>query len=194
MYSSAKQVLLLAALLMGMLLFGACENDLKKIKEISAKQSTSEVDSTTDVDVIYSDSAKVKLHMIAPLLLEHKDDKHTEKAYEEMPRGVRIVFYDTTRKESGNIVADSAIRHTLAGIIEFHKNVVATNAQGDTYRSEELIWDTNKKIIYSNKPVQLNKVTGDVLNGVSFTSDDKLTQPQFGHGNGLIHVSDMPGN
>src|SRR5476651_1899440 len=129
MNGSAKHGLLLAALLVGMLLLNACENDLNKIKEISAKQSTSAIDSTTNVDVIYSDSARVKLHMTAPLLLQHSDVKNPEKTYDEMPRGVKIVFYDTTRKVSGTIVADSAIQHTKAKIIEFHKNVVATNAQ-----------------------------------------------------------------
>src|SRR5471030_887124 len=84
MYSGAKHGLLLAALLVSVLLLNSCENDLAKIKEISAQQSTSTVDSTTNVDVIYSDSAKVKLHMTAPLLLQHADEKNKEKSYDEM--------------------------------------------------------------------------------------------------------------
>jgi LPS export ABC transporter protein LptC len=194
MYSSAKQRLLLAALLMSTLLINACENDLNKIKEISKKQSTSAVDSTTNVDVIYSDSARVKLHMTAPLLLQHQDVKHPEKTYDEMPHGVKIIFYDTTRQESGSIIADSAIQHTLAKIIEFHRNVIATNAQGETYKSEELIWDQVKKVIYSNKMVQLTGKGGDVMNGVPFTSDEKLNHPVFGPSTATFHVSDMPGN
>lgn len=192
MYSGAKQGLLLPALLTGMLLMGACENDLNKIKEISAKQSTSAIDSTIQVDVIYSDSAKVKLHLTAPLLLQHQDIKHPEKAYDEMPRGIKVVFFDTTRKESGNIIADFAIQHTQAKIIEFHKNVVATNAQGETFKSDELIWDQGKKIMYSNKPVQITMNGGNVLNGVNFKSDEKLTHPVFGQSTGLFNVSETP--
>jgi LPS export ABC transporter protein LptC len=190
MLNSAKQATWLSALFVAMLFFAACENDINKINAISNNQSIRAVDSTTDVDVVYSDSARVKLHMTSPLLLHHDDLKHPEKAYEEMPHGVRIVFYDTTRKESGTIVADSAIQHTKAQIIEFHKNVVATNPAGDTYRSDELIWDQAKKIIYSNKPVQLTTHQGNVMNGMPFTSDEKLTQPKFGHATGLIHVTE----
>src|ERR1700761_995187 len=153
MHLSARHLLLLTALLTGTLLFASCENDLNKIKQLSARQTTIAVDSTTNVDVIYSDSAKVKLHMISPLLLQHADDKHPEKAFEEMPHGVKIIFYDSLRRETGNIVADSAIQHTASKIIEFHKNVVAKNAQGDTYKSDELIWDQNNRKIYSNKMV-----------------------------------------
>jgi LPS export ABC transporter protein LptC len=194
MYSSAKQGLLLAALLMGVLLMNACENDLNKIKAISAKESTSDIDSTTNVDVIYSDSAKVKLHMTAPLLLQHGDVKHPEKGYDVMPHGVRIVFYDSTHKESGTIVADSAINHTTAKIIEFHRNVVATNAQGATYRSEELIWDQVKKTIYSNKMVHITGKDGNIMSGIPFTDTEKLDHAVFGSSTGSFNVSDMPGN
>jgi len=198
MYSSAKQGLLLIALLTGMLLNSACENDLNKIKEISAQQLTSAIDSTTNIDIIYSDSARVKLHMTAPLLLQHEDIKHPENAYEEMPHGVRIVFYDTTRKESGTIVADSAISHTVihtvSKIIEFHKNVVATNPAGDTYKSDELIWDQVKKTIYSNKWVQITRKAGDTFGGIPFTDNEKLDHPVFGSSNGLFHVADTTMN
>ena len=80
MHSSAKQGFLLQALLIliSVLLLNACDSDLQKIKEISAKQFTSAIDSTTNVDVIYSDSAKVKLEMTAPLLLQHKKNTRSQ--------------------------------------------------------------------------------------------------------------------
>jgi hypothetical protein len=62
MHSRAKQVtsLFLPALLFGMLLLGACENDLNKIKAVSAKQVSQPIDTTRGVEVIYSDSAILK--------------------------------------------------------------------------------------------------------------------------------------
>ncbi|HEY0244430.1 MAG TPA: LPS export ABC transporter periplasmic protein LptC [Mucilaginibacter sp.] len=195
MRSSAKQILLLPALLVGvLLLISACENDINKIKEISAKQSTNPIDSTTGVDVIYSDSAKVKLRLTAPLMLHYQNDREQEKSYEKMPKGVKIVFFDTTRNESGNIVADSAIQYSSQKIIEFHKNVVATNAKGETFKSDELIWDQVKKIMYSNKPVQVVMSGGNIVNGVNFKSDEKLNHPIFGQSTGTFNVTDVPGN
>ena len=194
MFSGAKQNVLLAALLLGMALLSACENDLNKIKEISAKQSTNPIQRTTGVDVIYSDSAKVKLRMLAPLLLQLDDPKKSENEYDEMPKGVKIIFYDTARRESGSIVADSAIQHRKAKIIEVHHNVVATNQAGDTFRSDELIWDQVKKIMYSNKPVTVNMAAGDVMHGVNFTSDEKLNHPIFGQSTGTMYVTDSPAN
>jgi LPS export ABC transporter protein LptC len=191
---SARHQLLLTALVTGTLLLAACENDINKIKLLSTQQTTVAVDSTTNVDVMYSDSAHVKLHMTAPLLLEHKDDKHPDKEFRVMPRGIHVIFYDSLRRETGNIVADSAIQHIKSNIIEFHKNVVARNAQGDTYKSDELIWDQNDRKIYSNKVVTITSLNGNVTNGTPFTSDEKLQKPVLGHASGLYHVTDMPEN
>ena len=58
---------------------------------------------------------------------------------------------------------------------EFYKNVVATNAKGETFKSDELIWDQDKKTLYSDKLVHIIMSNGDITDGVNFTSDDKLT-------------------
>ena len=194
MYNGAKYRLWLPVMFTGILLISACDDDLTKIQAISAKLSSSPIEKTTGVDIIYSDSAKVKLRLIAPLLLQHHDPQNLAKEYDLMPKGVRVIFYDTTRHESGGIVADTGINHSNTKIIEFHKNVVATNAQGETFKSDELIWDQNKKVMYSNKPVQITMNGGNVMNGINFTSDEKLTHPIFGKSTGVFHVSDMPGN
>ena len=197
MFSGAKQMLMLPALLLSVLCISSCENDLNKINEISAKQSSNPVQETTGVDVIYSDSAKVKLRMLAPLLLQLADPKKPEKDYDLMPKGIKIIFYDgVTLKETGSIMADTGINHSKTKIIEFHKNVIAKNAQGDTFRSDELYWDQNKKIMYSNKPVVVNTAAGDIVTGKTFTSDDKLTNPKFinSNGNSVFYSTDVPQN
>lgn len=197
MFSGAKQMLLLPALLLSVLSLSSCENDLNKINEISAKQSSNPVQQTTGVDVIYSDSARVKLRMLAPLLLQLQDPKKPEKDYDLMPKGIKIIFYDAvTLKETGSIVADTGVNHSKTKIIEFHKNVIAKNAQGDTFRSDELYWDQNKKIMYSNKPVVVNTAAGDIVTGKTFTSDDKLTNPKFTNSNGssVFYSTDVPQN
>jgi LPS export ABC transporter protein LptC len=197
MFSGAKQMLLLPALLISLLSISSCENDLNKINEISAKQSSNPVQQTTGVDVIYSDSARVKLRMLAPLLLQLDDPKKPERDYDLMPKGIKIIFYDgITLKETGSIMADTGINHSKAKIIEFHKNVIAKNAQGDTFRSDELYWDQNKKIMYSNKPVVVNTAAGDIVTGKTFTSDDKLTNPKFTNSNGssVFYTTDVPQN
>jgi len=188
MHSRANQVsaLFLPALLSGMLLLGACENDLNKIKEISAKLVSLPIDTTRGVEMMYSDSAIVKAKVLTPLLIRYL----VAKPYYTMPNGVKAFFYDKTLKEIGSIVSDSGVYRPKENITEFYKNVVATNAQGDIFKSDELIFDQDKKKIYSNKPGQITTLGGDVFNGINFTSDDKLLHWTMKQMTGVFNVTD----
>jgi LPS export ABC transporter protein LptC len=165
-------------------LMGACENDLNKVKEVAAADATTPVDRTEGVDVIFSDSAKVKLKLTSPLLLDYKG----KNSYQLMPKGVKVVFYNDKLQIAGTIIADTGIRRDT--LIEFHHNVVATNPEGSVLKSEELIWNQYKKQVYSNKKVVMTKVGGDVLTGTSVISDDKLLHPVFQNSTAIIHVNE----
>ncbi|WP_184549986.1 LPS export ABC transporter periplasmic protein LptC [Mucilaginibacter sp. FT3.2] len=165
----------------------SCENDLNKVKEISSTETGVIVEPTTGVDLIMSDSARVKLHLLAPLMLQYQ----TKKPYKIMPKGVKVILYDKeTQKESGNIVADTGIFYDEQKLIEFHKNVVATNAKGETYKSDELYWDQATKKVYSHKPVEITMSGGNIMNGVSFESDDAFLHPTLKSSNGIFHVDE----
>lgn len=169
-----------------MLGLAACENDLENIKKIANMTSGLPVDTTRGVDVIYSDSALVKGRMQTPLLIKYTSDK----PYDVMPDGIKVILFDQYGKENGTIVADSAVQLENESITKFYKNVVATNADGSTFKSEELIWDQPKKIIYSSKPVEMRTAKGDITNGADFTSDDKLEHPRWTSGTADIEVSE----
>jgi LPS export ABC transporter protein LptC len=173
MESQAKKLLTLClpALLIGMLSLSACENSLNDIKKISSEEENKPISRSTDVDVIYSDSAKVKARMFAPLMIELDDQK---APYQEMPKGVKIVFYDEKLGVKGIITSNYAIRLGKENTITFRKNVVATNAQGERFKSEELVYDQTSKKLYSTKPVQITMTSGNVINGTGFNSNESL--------------------
>jgi len=167
------------AILIAMLLT-ACENDLKKVQQISAKELNTHVDSSIGVDVIYSDSAVVKARLTTPLLLDYK----IAKPYREMPKGIKIIFFDKNLQPQSTVVSDYAITSDGDKTITLKRHVVVNNTSGDNIKSEELVWDQVKKIIYSNQPVVLSKADGTVLNYTNFTSNENFTDynGQGGHG------------
>lgn len=183
----AKQVskLFLPVIIMGMALVTGCENDLKDIQKISAAEVDKPIERYTDVDVIYSDSAKVKAHMTSPLMIQYK----TDKPYTEMPKGVKVIFYDNDLKPSSTITADYAIQREKEKTITLRKNVVGTNAQGDTFSSEELIWDEGTKQIHSDKMVHVKMADGSITNGSSFISDENFNHWTMNNGTGIFNVT-----
>ena len=153
------------------MLLSSCENSLNDIKKIASEEENKPISTSTDVDVIYSDSAKVKARMFAPVMIE-LDDK--VKPYQEMPKGIKIIFYDEKLQKKGIITSDYAIRLEKENTITFRKNVVATNAQGETFKSDELVYDQTAKTLHSNKPVQITMTNGNVMNGTGFKSNESL--------------------
>ena len=189
MLSGAKKLnnLYLPALLICMLLLNACENSLNDIKKIQSEEENKPISKSTGVDVIYSDSAKVKARMTTPLMIDYDD---VLKPYREMPNGIKVVFYDEFLKQKGVITADYSLQREKENIIEFRKNVVATNANGETFKSEELIYDQNSKKIYSTKPVQINMSGGNVMYGIGFHSNESMYPWTIDKSNGIFHVSE----
>jgi LPS export ABC transporter protein LptC len=177
------------AIVTGIMLFSACENDINKIRELSANQINTDVDTIHNVDIIYSDSAKVRFRVLAPLLLQFQG----KKPYNLMPKTVNIVFLNKDdMTQMGTLTADTAIQSDVDNKFEFHKNVVAKNVKGDTFKSDELIWDKNSKTMYSNKTVQITSANGDVTNGTGFQSDQTLAHWTMEHTTGIFNVTDAP--
>ncbi|WPU93529.1 LPS export ABC transporter periplasmic protein LptC [Mucilaginibacter sabulilitoris] len=169
------------------LFVASCENDLNKVKEISSNEVGIIVSPTTGVDLIMSDSARVQMHLTAPLLLEYQ----TKKPYKIAPKGIKIIHYDKiTQKEDGTIIADTGILHAGDKLYEFRKNVVATNAKGETYKSDELFWNSETKKVYSHKNVEVTMNGGNVMNGDDFESDDKFLHPKLRNSKGVFHVDE----
>ncbi len=189
MHKGLKHITGLRLLLLPILVLfiASCENDLNKVKEIASDEKAIVVDETKGVDLIMSDSAKVELHLTAPLSLDYE----AKPPYTIMPKGVKVVLYDKqTQQEQGTITADTGIRHGDGKIIEFRKNVVGINAKGETFKSDELFWDQGTKKIYSHKPVQVVMSDGSVMNGDSFESDDNFLNKKLQHMTGVFHVDE----
>lgn len=148
----------------------ACENDLKEVERISSQKIEDPVDISYGVTVIFSDSAFVKAKMTSPLL------KHfnTKEPYYEFPEGGLLVLFDKEGKETERVTSEYAIQRENTGITELRKNVVVTRSDGLIIKSEELIWDENKKIFYSNLPVKLIR-QGTEQNGTSFWANEDFS-------------------
>ncbi|PST84043.1 LPS export ABC transporter periplasmic protein LptC [Pedobacter yulinensis] len=137
----------------------ACnDDDLKNVGAISSKQVVLSKDRTLGAELIYSDSARVKAKGYAPVL-----DKVTPKTganYMEMPDGLKIDFFDQKMKIASTVTSEYGIRRENERITILRRNVVVKNAEGNTFTSEELIWDENKRLFYSNQRVKVFKPDG----------------------------------
>jgi LPS export ABC transporter protein LptC len=173
-----------AVLIVGIFLLSACENDLRKVEQISAKKMLVPVDKSTGVEIIYSDSAIVKAKLITPELLNFK----TEKPYIEMNKGVTVIFFDQYQQESSRVIADYAIRRERESIVELKRNVVVTNIKGETFKSDELTWDETKRRFYSTKLVSITSKQS-IAYGTSFWAKEDFSYYEFVQSTGDLRLT-----
>jgi len=170
---------------MSILMFSACnDDDLKKVETVKLQKEAFNANRTFGAEVIYSDSAKVKAKGFAPVL-----DKVTPSSggnFQEMPKGVKIEFFDELQASKGTITSEYAIMKETEQITIFRKNVVVIN-ENLTFNTEELVWNQNTKRFSSPKGI-ITKPDGTVINAINFTAPEDFSTVAFENAYGETYI------
>ncbi len=185
-----RQSIIFSFIVLSMLqmLVSCGEDDLKSATKLTGKINLSS-DTTRDVNIIYSDSAKVKGQFFAPILV--KVVPMSGASYQEMSKGVKINFLDAQAKVKGSVTSDYAIMKDVEKTATFKRNVVVINEKL-TYNTEELVWDQTKKKFFSPKGV-ITKPDGTVLTAVNFSATEDFNTITWDNGTGEVYVPDNYG-
>ena len=171
------------------LFFASCaSDDLKNVNAVSSNKISFSRERTLGAEVIYSDSALVKARGTAPIL--DKITPSTGGAYQEMIKGVKIDFFNPQGKLDGTLTSDYAIKKDAEQITTFKKHVLVKNSKGDTFASEELIWDETKKLFYSNLPVTVKTIDGNSVEGMDFEAPQDFSTYKITRGSGELKLRD----
>ncbi|MDL2251616.1 LPS export ABC transporter periplasmic protein LptC [Odoribacter sp. OttesenSCG-928-J03] len=164
----------------------ACKNDIEKIKELGEKAENLPEMSGENLEMIYSDSARIKYKVITPQY--YKITINDEK-YDEFPKGIHVISYDDEEKIAGSIQADYAQKKETANIWEARHNVIVINSDGTKLETELLFWDVENKRIYSPKYSRLTMSNNIVEGNNGFESDQDLKNPVFNSITGKIEYN-----
>ena len=174
----------IAALLVGVaILFYACENDIEEIKAFSIDENLPILE-VKDFETLRTDSGQIIYTLEAPKFLQFKNEG---KEYIEFPEGMELVKFDSKNNIISSLKADYAKQFVKDNKWEAKNNVIATNAQGDTLKTELLIWEEKAEKIYTNEYVQIFR-PDEVWTGVGFTSDQNLSNWRINKLKGIFYV------
>lgn len=165
-----------------MLFSSGCENDIDKIKLVTSKENLP-VESATNLEIIYSDSAKIKARIVTPELNRYIGNKN----YIELPKGVKLEFFDETRAITSTITADYAIRKEQEMIVEARKNVVVVNEKKEKLNTEQLVWNERTKKIYSEAFVKIT-TSDEIIYGNGFEADQDFSRYKIKNIKGTISI------
>lgn len=131
----------------------SCENDIAEIEALSANLNT-EVETAKDVEILYSDSAQVRVKIAGPTMLYHLDKRDPRQEFID---GVKVDFFDAEGTVTSKLTAKYAIRLENKNEVIVRDSVVWQSIEKEKIETEELIWQENKERIYTDRFVVITR-------------------------------------
>lgn len=147
----------------------SCVNDMAKVNRIASdKEASREV--VKNVFTTYSVQGKLRAKLRSPELVVTS----MPKPGKEMPAGLEVQFYDDSLRENGKLSAKYGFNDEMHNTIIVRKNVVVVNVKGEQLETEELNWDMNKHILFTDKFVKIT-TDGEQLFGEGMVAQEDFT-------------------
>lgn len=144
-----------------------CENDLATVNAMFSKEQT-KVEEVKEVQLLYSDSAIVRVRVTGPRMLRHNEHANPREVF---PDGILVEFLRPgTTRANGFLSAKYAVRHENKGTIVVRDSVVWESGKGEKLTTSELTWDDQRKIVYTNRFVKIVKPEEEFY-GYGFEAD-----------------------
>ncbi len=123
-----------------------------------------------EVEINYSDKGIVRIKAIAPTATRFNNSR----PYLEFSDGIKILFYNADRNVESTLTAKYATAYENSHSMTARDSVVVINNKGETLNTDELIWDEDKKIIYSNSFVKI-RTPDEIIYGNGMTANENFT-------------------
>jgi LPS export ABC transporter protein LptC len=175
----------IAVLVMGtaILVYACSDNDIDKIQAFVSPEDLP-VQEAINFETIYTDSGQIRFSLKTPKLLRFENDG---KAYVEFPMGMQLVKYDEKQQIISTITADYAKQFEKEAKWEAKNNVVVTNVDGDSLKTDHLIWEEKTEKIYTDEFVKIIS-ENQTITGLGLTSDQNMANWKIKNVKGIIYV------
>lgn len=148
----------------------SCKNSIEEVNTLTVTQNEAP-ETGKGIELIYSDSAKIKFKLTAGRL----ERKEGEIPVTEFFDGVKIIFYDDDMKPESEIRSDYAIHYEKEEKMIARDNVVVVNINGDQLNTEELTWEQQKHLVYTDVFVKIT-TSEETLFGDGLESNEDFTK------------------
>jgi LPS export ABC transporter protein LptC len=161
----------IAVLLAACFFMCSCENDMKQVQALRDKVTG--VEEATQIESLLSNNAQLKAKLTAPYMLRYQTD--TPRV--EFTRGLHVDFFNDSTQIESVLNAQYGKYTEGQNKIFLKNNVVVYNVKGDTLKTDELYWDQNLQLFFTDKPVtiiQLSPIRQTLQSNKGMTSDQNF--------------------
>jgi len=150
-----------------------CRNDIADIRAITEK-NTKPVQTSYQATYTFSEKGSKQTCLEATQLEQFEVDGDDD--YILASRGFSMTFFDSLQREEAKITAENGIYEEKKKSLKAWGSVILTNAAGEMLETEELIFDQDSALIYTDKQVKITMSVGSVLHGTGIESNDSFTR------------------
>lgn len=160
-----------------LILFASCREDIDK-SQLEFYEGPMRI--SHDIELLHSDSAIVVIKLVAAKQLVFKNGDT------QFPEGILINFYNKEGELSSTIRADKGYHERRTNLYRGEGDVRVHNiTKEQKLSSEELFWDPNKKIIYTDKFVTVEE-PNRLIKGTGMEADEGFNEYRFDKPTGEI--------
>lgn len=142
------------------------------------------IETGTDVEIHYSDNGITRIVAKGKTVTRHL----TQKPYLEFSNGIELLFYNNNGAAESKMTARYATVVENSNEMTARDSVVVINEKGERLDTDELIWDEQKKIIYSNSFVKIT-TADEIILGKGMTANQNFTDYVVKSISGTIKVN-----
>lgn len=176
-----------AFLLMLVAFFTSCENDLKEVALLTQKGKLVPTESSTQLNVLYTDSGAMQFRLKAPLMDHYVVG--VKDPYSEFLKGVYIEHYGKDNAVKATIKADYAIRYDLSHKMEAKYKIEIINIDGEKLNTEHLIWDEEKHKIYTDAYVEIT-TKREIIKGTGMEANEDFSEWEIKNVTGTLPLDE----
>ena len=155
----------------GLIFLFACDEPSQTPVDVEKYRKNEPTQEIYGITYYYSDSARLKAKLVAPHILEKKENK---EPVIHVDRGLRLEFYTSSGAKESELTSNRAILYNQRNYAEAHENVKVSNVNGDRLETEKLIWDKQKDKIYTDAFVKIT-TSKEILKGYGMESNTAFT-------------------
>jgi LPS export ABC transporter protein LptC len=149
----------------------ACTGDTVEGLEDIPLQDAVGIERAEGVELLYSDSAIVRVAIHAPVLLRYIARDTPKQVF---PEGVDADFYNEQHVQTSKMIANYAEQFQKERKVYLEDSVRIWNNKSELLETDELIWDEPAEQISSTKYVKITTPT-QIIEGVGFKSNLEFT-------------------
>ena|SRR5256885_1986083 len=134
------------------------------------------------VESYLSQEGKVKAKLMAPLMLRYEGDT----IHVDFPQTLHVDFYDDSAKIESWLDSKHGKYFETLNKVYLWDSVVVINVKGDTLKSQDLWWDQNAKLFYTDKYAEYRTIDKQIFPGKGLEATQDFSRITFRYPTGIV--------